>query len=141
MLYLVSKLLHIFLIVSWFAGLFYLPRIFVNLASVEVKSSEYQHLLAMARRLFRFMTPIGIGALILGIVVGFSMNAWSGAGWAHAKLLMGFLLAVYHYFCWRYLRAFELGTQSKSHVFFRYFNEIPVFLLLASIYLAVFKPF
>lgn len=141
MLYLVSKLLHIFLIVSWFAGLFYLPRIFVNLASVEVKSSEYQHLLAMARRLYRFMTPIGIGALIMGIVVGFSIDAWTGLFWAHGKLLTGLLLAVYHYFCWRHLRAFELGTQSKSHVFFRYFNEVPVFLLLASIYLAVFKPF
>lgn len=141
MLYLWLKLLHIFLIVSWFAGLFYLPRIYVNLAALPADSAEYRQLLAMSRRLYRFMTPIGVLALVFGILVAFAMNAWTGQGWAHAKLLLGGLLALYHFQCWRCLRAFERHENRKSHVWFRWFNEIPVFLLLASIYLALFKPF
>ena len=140
-MYLWLKLFHIFLVVSWFAGLFYLPRIFVNLASLNVDSSEYKQLLAMSRRLYRFMTPIGILALLTGLLVAFAMSAWSGAGWAHAKVLVGLLLAVYHYFCLRFLVQFERGINRKTHTWFRWFNEVPVFLLLFAIFLALFKPF
>lgn len=141
MLYHYLKLFHIFFIVSWFAGLFYLPRIFVNLAALNSDSSEYKQLLAMSRRLYRFMTPIGVLALLSGILVAFAMSAWSGAGWAHAKVLVGLLLAVYHYLCLRFLIQFEQGTNKKTHTWFRYFNEVPVFLLLFAIFLALFKPF
>ena len=79
-MYLLFKLLHIFFIISWFAGLFYLPRIYVNLAMVPTGSTEYRQLLGMAQRLFKFMTPLGIGAVLFGLLIPF-FTGWWGQGW------------------------------------------------------------
>jgi protoporphyrinogen IX oxidase len=138
------KTFHIFFVVSWFAGLFYLPRIFVNLAMVPAESvAERERLLLMARKLYKFVTPIGILAIALGLWLWFGYGADYGftGGWLHAKTALVAVLAGYHWFCGRVLADFTAGTNARSHVWYRFFNEMPVFLLLAILLLAVLKPF
>lgn len=131
------KAFHIIFVVSWFAGLFYLPRIYVNLAMA--KEAEIERLLLMAGKLYRFMTPLGILALAFGtwLWLGFGF----GGGWLHAKLLLVLLLAIYHLYCGRILKTFMKGENSRSHAWYRWFNELPVILLAAIVILAVVKPF
>lgn len=147
--YLWVKALHIVFITSWFAGLFYLPRIFVNLASLPADATgpgpdaERARLLGMARRLYRFMLPLAIIASIFGLtlfgVYGIGMGP--GSGWMHAKWLIIVLLYGYHHACGRLLHKFEAGTQRHSETWFRWFNEVPVILLLIAVILVVVKPF
>lgn len=134
------KVLHLWMVVSWFAGLFYLPRIFVNLAMVSDESvAERQRLLLMASKLYRFMTPLGVLAVACGLWLWLGFG-FSG-GWLHAKSALAVLLFSYHAYCGRLLREFQAGRKPRGHVWFRWFNEMPVLALLAAIYLAVFKPF
>ncbi|MFT5534819.1 MAG: putative membrane protein [Burkholderiaceae bacterium] len=136
------KTLHIVLITSWFAGLFYLPRIFVNLADVkDVATTE--RLLLMARKLYRFTTILMIPALILGLVLWlyYRIGMGPGNGWMHAKLLFVILTIGYHHACGSMLKKFELGTNKRGHVFYRWFNEVPVVLLLVIVALVIVKPF
>ncbi len=134
------KVLHLWMVVSWFAGLFYLPRIFVNLAMVPAGSeAERQRLLLMAGKLYRFMTPIGVLAIALGLWLWFGFGF--GGGWLHAKTALVLLLVAYHAYCGRLLRGFAAGRNRHGHVWYRWFNELPVLLLLAATYLAVVKPF
>ncbi len=140
-MYLWFKLLHVFFIISWFAGLFYLPRIYVNLAQVEAgNSGEYLRLLGMAERLFKFMTPLGIGAVLTGFVIPF-VTGWWGMGWVHTKVTLGVVLLGYHFYCYRLLLDFQDNRNRYSHKWFRVFNEIPVVIMVAALYLVVFKPF
>lgn len=139
-MYLWFKFLHVFFIISWFAGLFYLPRIYVNLAMTEPASASYDHLLRMAEKLFRFMTPLGIGALLAGLTISFATGWWS-SGWVHAKACVGLALAAYHVYCFFLLQAFRRQSNRRSHTWFRVFNEIPVLLMVAALYLVIFKPF
>ena len=139
-MYLWFKFLHLFFIISWFAGLFYLPRIYLNLAQADVASAEYRRLLDMARRLLRFMTPLGAGALVFGLLVPFAAGWW-GQGWVYAKLALGLFLATYHVCCFFLLRAFTAQRNRRSHKWYRVFNEIPVLAMIAALYLVVFKPF
>ena len=134
---LVVKSLHIVFVVSWFAGLFYLPRIFVNLAMVE-EPAVRAHLLVMARKLYRFMTPLGVLAIVFGLWLWFGFG-FSG-GWLHAKTLLVAFLVVYHLACGRLLRAFAEGRNRRTHLWYRVFNEIPVVVLTAVVFLAVLKP-
>ena len=121
------KAFHIVFVASWFAGLFYLPRIFVNLAMVAPGSAaERDRLLLMARKLMRFTTLLAVPALGLGLWLwlGYGIGrgpASQGNGWMHAKLAD--------------------GTSRRSHVWFRWFNEAPVLLLLVAVVLVVVKPF
>ncbi|PUE13171.1 CopD family protein [Limnohabitans sp. T6-20] len=138
------KALHIVFIASWFAGLFYLPRIFVNLAMVEPGSvAERERLLLMARKLYRFMTILAIPALALGLwlwlVVGIGRGP--GQGWMHAKLAIVVALIGYHHACGVILRKFAQGQMQRSHIWFRWFNEAPVLMMLAAVILVVVKPF
>lgn len=134
------KAFHIFFVVSWFAGLFYLPRIFVNLAMVPAGSTaERERLVLMAQKLYRFVTPIGALAVAFGFWLWFGFG-FSG-GWLHAKLLLVLGLVAYHLGCGVLLRRFLAGRNARSHVWFRVFNEVPVFALLAIIILVVVKPF
>lgn len=140
-MYLWFKLLHLFFMISWFAGLFYLPRIYVNLAQVEPGNrSEYLRLLGMAGRLFKFMTPLGIGAVLTGFVIPFTVNWW-GMGWVHTKVTLGVVLLGYHFYCYRLLLDFQENRNRYTHKWFRVFNEIPVVIMAAALYLVVFKPF
>ncbi len=132
------KAFHIIFVISWFAGLFYLPRIFVNLAMAK-EQAERDRLLLMARKLFRFMTPLAVLAL------GFGTWLWLGYGftgmWLMAKLTLVLGLVVYHLSCGRLLRGFRLGLNTHSHVWYRWFNEIPVLVMTAIVILVVVKPF
>jgi putative membrane protein len=135
------KALHIVLVVSWFAGLFYLPRIFVNLAMVPQPGPERDRLLLMASKLYRFVTPIAVLALLAGLWLWLGEGIGQGEGWMRAKLSVVAALVAYHVACGRILAAFRRGALSRSHVWFRWFNEIPVLLLLAAVILVVVKPF
>lgn len=137
-LYLWFKFLHIFFVIAWFAGLFYLPRIFVNLAMCE-HETEYSRLILMAKKLYRFMTPWAIGALILGLGLGHFFGL--GNGWVIGKVSVGVGLAGYHYYCGILLRDFEEKRNQKSHKWYRFFNEIPVFFLLFALFCVIFKSF
>jgi len=138
MLYLWIKAFHIVFIASWFAGLFYLPRIFVNLAQ-ETNNVATARLLLMARRLFRFTTMLAVPALLLGLWLwlGFGIKG----GWLHAKLALVILAIGYHHACGSILKKFEAGVNKRSHTWFRWFNEVPVILLLLIVILVVVKPF
>ncbi len=135
------KALHIVLVVSWFAGLFYLPRIFVNLALVPQAGAERDRLLLMAGRLYRFVTPIGLLAIAFGLWLWLGEGIGRGAGWMHAKLVVVAALVGYHAACGRILAGFRRNAVQRSHVWFRWFNEIPVVLLLLAVVLVVVKPF
>ncbi len=140
MVYNSLKALHIAFVVCWYAGLFYLPRIFVNLAMVPADSgAERARLLLMAGKLYRFMTPLGILAVIFGAWM------WLGFGvqgaWIHAKLTLVLVLVLYHAYCGRLLTDFARGANQRSHRWFRWFNELPVLILFAVVFLAVLKPF
>jgi len=134
------KTFHIFFVVSWFAGLFYLPRIFVNLAMVPAENTaERERLLLMAAKLYKFVTPIGLLAVALGLWL------WLAFGtvgiWVHVKTTLVAVLLGYHFYCGKLLRDFTAGRNEHSHVWYRFFNEMPVLLLLAICILAVVKPF
>ena len=131
------KSFHIIFVVSWFAGLFYLPRIFINLAMASEKS-ELDRLLLMAHKLYRFVTPIAYLALGLGIWL------WLGYGyaglWMNIKLGLVVMLLAYHHYCGHLLAQFKLGKNKRGHVWFRVFNEIPILLLAAVVILVTVKP-
>ena len=131
------KAFHIIFVASWFAGLFYLPRIFVNLAQ-ETDPAARDRLLLMARKLYRFMTMLSVPAVLLGLAMlyyGFK------GGWLHAKIVLVVLAIGYNHACGAILRKFEKGVNKRSHVWFRWFNEVPVVLLTAIVILVVVKPF
>lgn len=136
------KTLHIMFVTSWFAGLFYLPRIFVNLAMVPAGSdAERDRLLLMARKLYRFMAPLMVLTLVFGLWLWLGYGIGSGAGWMHAKLAIVLALLGYHHACGRLLRRFEAHSGTRSHVWYRWFNEIPTIALLLTLILVVVKPF
>ncbi len=139
------KALHIVFVTSWFAGLFYLPRIFVNLAQ-ESETVATERLLLMARKLYRFMTILALPAIVFGLVLLWMLYApgYGGMklpGWMHAKLTFVVLVLGYHQACGSILKKFEKGVNKRSHVWFRWFNEVPVILLLVIVVLVVVKPF
>ncbi|MFW6168749.1 MAG: CopD family protein [Ralstonia sp.] len=136
------KAFHIVFIASWFAELFYLPRIFVNLA-METEPAATQRLLLMARKLFRFTTMLAVAAVALGLwlYLGYGIGKGPGNGWMHAKLALVLVVIGYHHGCGVLLRKFEAGANARSHTFYRWFNELPVVLLLAITILVVVKPF
>lgn len=138
------KAFHIVFIASWFAGLFYLPRIFVNLAMVPPESvAERERLLLMAGKLFRFMTLLAVPALVLGLWLWlhYKIGYGPGNGWMHAKLFIVVLLLGYHHACWVMLRKFRLGQNRRNHVWYRWFNEAPVIMMVLAVLLVVLKPF
>jgi putative membrane protein len=136
------KAFHIVFVASWFAGLFYLPRIFVNLAMVEPGSvAERQRLLLMARKLLRFTTLLAVPALALGLGLWWGWGIGRGSSWLHAKLALVILTVAYHYSCARLLRRLETGADLRSHRWYRWFNELPVLLLVGTVVLVVVKPF
>jgi len=132
------KAFHIVFVASWFAGLFYLPRIFVNLA-METEAAATARLLLMARKLYRFSGILMTVALVLGVWL------WLGygfkGGWLHAKLALVVLAVGYHHACGSLLKKFEKGVNQRSHRWYRWFNEVPVLLLTAIVILVVVKPF
>lgn len=132
------KSLHIIFVTSWFAGLFYLPRLFVNHAMVDDPATAGR-LLMMEQKLYRFMGPLALLALVFGLWLWLGYGI--GGGWLHAKLALVVLLIGYHHYCGRLLKEFAQGRNRRSHVWYRWFNEVPVLVLFAVVVLAVVKPF
>ncbi|NOQ16399.1 MAG: protoporphyrinogen oxidase HemJ [Methyloprofundus sp.] len=137
------KALHLIFMVTWFAGLFYLPRLYVYHAQSDDEISN-ERFKVMERKLFYgIMTP----GMVITFIFGFWMlgdYAWSmyaSMGWIHAKLALLAGLVVYHYYCYRFLNDFKFDTNQRSHIFYRWFNEVPVLFLVLIIILAVVKPF
>lgn len=131
------KALHIIFVASWFAGLFYLPRLFVNHAMVNDAATIAQFKL-MERKLYKFMTPLGVLALVFGTWL------WLGYGytgvWLHIKLALVGVLVVYHLYCGHLVQVFARDENRRSHVFYRWFNELPVLILFVVVFLVVLKP-
>ncbi len=135
------KSLHIVFVISWFAGLFYLPRIFVNLA-METDATATTRLLLMARKLYRFTTILAVPAVLFGVgLLFYGFGQGPGNGWLHAKVVLVILVIGYQHACNSLLKKFEHGVNKRSHTWFRYFNEVPIVLLLAIVILVVVKPF
>ena len=132
------KALHLIFVISWFAGLFYLPRLFVNHA-METNDVTLARLALMEYKLYRFMAPLAVLAL------GFGLWLWLGygisGGWLQAKLLLVVGLVAYHLYCGKLMRDFKAGKNTHSHVWYRWFNEAPVLILFVVVILVVVKPF
>ena len=141
MLYLWIKAFHIVSLVCWFAGLFYLPRLFVYHAQSEDTISK-ERFSVMERKLYRgIMTPAMIATFVFGIWLIALSPGWMSQGWMHAKLTLVILLTGYHHVCGAQMKRFARGENKRSHVYYRWFNEIPVLILLAVVILVVVKPF
>ena len=137
------KALHIVMVASWFAGLFYLPRIYVNLA-LEEHPAARARLLLMAGKLYRFTTGLAGFAVGLGLLLwlGYGIGLHGpGNGWMHAKLTVVVVALGYHHACGRLLAKFRAGANRHGDRWYRWFNELPVLLLLAATILVVVKPF
>lgn len=134
------KAFHIVFVASWFAGLFYLPRIFVNLAMVPADShAERERLLLMGRKLYRFSTLLMVPALLLGVWLW--MGCGISGGWMMAKLLLVVAVMGYHFGCRSLLAGFEQLANRRSHRWYRVFNEASVLAFAAIVVLVVVKPF
>ena len=133
------KSLHIFFVVTWFAGLFYLPRLFVYHAMTEDEAGQARFKIMERKLFFGIMTPSGALALIFGIwlwlVYGFT------GGWLHVKLFLVLVLVAYHLWCGKILFDFKQDKNTKTHTWYRWFNEFPVLILLLTTILVVVKPF
>jgi putative membrane protein len=131
------KAFHIIFVISWMAGLLYLPRLFVNHATAD-DATTHARLVLMERKLMRFTTGLGHLALIFGIWLwlGFGFHG----GWLHAKLTLVLLLVAYHVWCSRIVKQFAAGQNTRSHVWYRWFNEIPTLLMFGIVILVVVKP-
>jgi putative membrane protein len=142
--YLWVKAFHIVFVASWFAGLFYLPRLYVNLAMVPAGSdAERARLLLMARKLYRFAGLLMGPAIVLGVLLwlGYGVGRGAGSDWMYAKLGVVVATIGYHQFCGRLLRAFEAGDTRRSERWYRVFNEVSVLLFGSAVVLVVVKPF
>ena len=136
------KAWHIIFMVTWFAGLFYLPRLFVyHAACADAPGKE--RFKVMERKLFVMMTMGAAGTAIFGVwlLTGYAWEAFRATGWLHTKLALVAVLIAYHVYCWKLMRDFKHDRNSHGHVFYRWVNEFPVLLLLGIVILVVVKPF
>ncbi|QFU04124.1 Copper resistance protein D [Pseudoalteromonas sp. THAF3] len=140
-LILVYKALHLFFMVAWFAGIFYLPRLFVYHALNEEKSCSSM-LKVMERRLLLFVTPFAILTAVFGVlmIVEYGREWFRASMWLHYKLTLVLILYAYHGYCFKLLSDFKHDRNTRSDRFYRIFNELPVLVLLVIIFLAVLKP-
>ena len=133
------KALHLIAVICWFAGIFYLPRLFVYHALATDQATR-DHLKIMERKLYRFVTPFMLLTLVFGVAMIVQNPAYLHAGWLHAKLALALLLFGYHGYCGVLVKRLARDDM-RTHVFYRWFNELPVLLLFAIVILAVVKPF
>lgn len=134
------KAFHIIFVICWFAGIFYLPRLFVYHAMATEQATR-EHLKIMERKLYRFMSPFAVLSIALGIWLSIDNWAWyQQQTWFYAKLVLVLLVVIYHLLCGRYVKQLA-RDQLRSHVFYRWFNEVPVLALFPIVILVVVKPF
>ncbi|WP_446808104.1 protoporphyrinogen oxidase HemJ [Methylomonas sp. 2BW1-5-20] len=137
------KALHLIFMVTWFAGLFYLPRLFVYHAMTDDQISNERFKVMERKLYYGIMTPGMICTFIFGgwMLGDYAWMLYSGSGWLHLKLALLGLLVIYHLCCAKWLLDFKYDRNRRSHVYFRWINEIPVLFLFAIVVLAVVKPF
>ncbi|TNC91936.1 protoporphyrinogen oxidase HemJ [Thalassolituus sp.] len=142
MLFLWLKAFHIIAVVTWFAAIFYLPRLFVYHADASDDISR-ERFKVMERKLYRgIMTPSMVIVIALGAwMLTLNSSFYFSQGWMHAKLTLVALLVIYHFYCGHLLNVFKEDRNTRSHVFYRWFNEVPVFILLGVVILVVVRPF
>lgn len=133
------KSLHIFFVVTWFAGLFYLPRLFVYHAMTEDEAGSGRFKIMERKLFFGIMTPSAVLALLFGswLWLGFGFSGH----WLHIKLMLTLVLVGYHVWCGKIMLDFRRDKNEKTHTWYRWFNEFPVLILLAVTILVVVKPF
>jgi len=136
------KALHVSFMVAWFAGIFYLPRLFVNHAETE-KTDVIEQLKGMERRLLNFVTPFALLTIGLGIalIYQYGYQWFVAAKWLHIKITLVLALVVYHGYCFKLVKDFQADRNTKSGKFYRLFNELPVFILFIVVILVYVKPF
>ena len=140
-MYLWIKAFHIIFVICWFAGVFYLPRLFVHHAMSEDTATRAR-LSLMEGKLYRFVTPFAFLSLGFGLwMVALNPDFYLTSGWFHVKFTLIILLFAYHFYCGKLVKQFALGNNTRSHVFYRIFNELPVLALFTIVILAVVKPF
>lgn len=137
------KAFHIIFMVTWFAGLFYLPRLFVYHAMSDDAISNARFKVMERKLFFGIMTPGAVLTVVLGLwmLMDYAWEAYSRAGWLHAKLTLVGLLIVYHIYCGKVVADFKHDRNRRSHIFYRWFNEIPVLILIGTVILVVVRPF
>jgi putative membrane protein len=137
------KALHLIFMVTWFAGLFYLPRLYVYHAMSDDEISNERFKVMERKLFFGIMTPGMVATLLFGIwmLVAYDWAVYAHAGWLRAKLALLALTLIYHYFCYLWLLDFKHDRNRRSHVFYRCMNEVPVLFLVGIVILAVVKPF
>lgn len=139
--YLWAKALHIIFMVCWFAGMFYLPRLFVNHAMADDAATR-RHLALMERKLYRFVTPFAWLTIGLGLwMLWMGWSSFRSQAWIWIKFALVALLGAYHVYCGHLVRVFAEDRNARSHVFYRWFNELPVLVLFGAVILVVLKPF
>ena len=136
------KALHVAFMVTWFAGLFYLPRLYVYHAMCEDEPGNARFKV-MERKLFVLMTMGAVLTAIFGfwMLFSYAWMAYGSSGWLITKLILVTLLVIYHIYCWKLVVDFREDRNRRSHVYYRWFNEAPVLLLLGIVLLAIAKPF
>lgn len=136
------KAFHLIFMVTWFAGLFYLPRLLVYHAMAG-DTTSHERFLTMERKLFLIMSVGGIGTVLFGawLLLAHGVTAYVHSGWLWAKLALVALLIAFHVYCHALMRAFRGGTNRKSPVFFRWLNEVPTVILVGVVILVVVRPF
>lgn len=133
------KSFHIIAMVAWFAGLLYLPRLFVYHALAQDETGRARFVVMERKLYYAIMTPAAIATVALGLVLWLGYGI--GGAWLHAKLTLVAVLIAYHIYCARLMRDFRTGLNRHGHVFFRWFNELPALILIAIVILVVVKPF
>jgi len=141
MSFLLLKGLHIIAVICWFAGLFYLPRLFVYHAMSEDPISK-ERFKIMERKLYRgIMMPSLLLTIIFGVGMIIKNPGYLNSGWLQLKLVLVSVLIAYHFVCGIFIKLFSKDANTRSHIFYRWFNEVPVLLLIVIVLLAVIKPF
>jgi len=138
--YLWIKALHIIFMVCWFAGIFYLPRLFVNHA-LDSAEAVHARLSVMEQKLYRFITPFALLTVALGVwLLSSNWTYYRSAMWMQIKIVLVCLLIAYHVACGHLVKQFAAGQNKRNHVFYRWFNELPVLILFGCIILVVLRP-
>jgi len=136
------KAFHVIAMVTWFAGLFYLPRLYVYHAMTDDASGNARFKIMERKLLYGITTPGGILTVVLGLWMlhSYAWEAYKGEMWLHIKLTLVLILIGYHVWCWRLLKAFAEDRNTHSHVFYRWFNEFPVLILIGVVLLVYLRP-
>ncbi len=136
------KSFHLIFMVAWFAGIFYLPRLFINHAMTEDKNTQQQFKI-MEKKLYRFTTPWMVLTLVFGtwMLIDYAWAAYGSMMWLHIKLTLIGILVAYHFYCGKLVKIFAEDRNRRSHVWYRYFNEVPAVILFIIIPLTILKSF